>query len=74
VFSLSVYYYHIALRLIFKHKSYRRSSFYLPDTIINTSYDPITEELCGLENQVNHHGGLGGSPNYPILFFYQTTP
>lgn len=40
-----------------------------PDLIINTSYDPETEELCGFENQVSHHGGLGGPQSYPFIFY-----
>ncbi len=31
-----------------------------PDILLNTTYDPQTQELPGFENQVSHHGGLGG--------------
>jgi uncharacterized membrane protein YvlD (DUF360 family) len=46
----------------------RESSFSnCPDIIVNTIYDPATEELCGFENQVSHHGGMGGPQNYPFI-------
>lgn len=47
----------------------RRESGYsnCPDIIVNTMYDPQTEELCGFENQVSHHGGMGGPQNYPFI-------
>jgi uncharacterized membrane protein YvlD (DUF360 family) len=39
-----------------------------PDLIVNTKYDPVTEELCGFEDQVSHHGGLGGPQNFAFIF------
>jgi len=38
-----------------------------PDILLNTTYDPQTQELPGFENQVSHHGGLGGPQCYPFL-------
>jgi len=53
----------------------RESSFSnCPDIIVNTRYNPLTEELCSFENQVSHHGGLGGSQNYPFIFYPATLP
>lgn len=53
----------------------RESSFSdCPDLIVNTSYDPLTEELCGFENQVGHHGGLGGPQNHPFIFYPAVLP
>lgn len=53
----------------------RESSFEnCPDLIVNTKYDPKTEELCGFENQVSHHGGLGGPQNYPFILHPATLP
>ncbi len=31
-----------------------------PDILVHTKYDPETEEAYNFENQVSHHGGLGG--------------
>jgi hypothetical protein len=47
----------------------RRESSYsnCPDLVVNTVYDPATEELAGFENQVSHHGGLGGPQNHPFI-------
>lgn len=46
----------------------RESSFSnCPDLVVNTIYDPATEELAGFENQVSHHGGLGGPQNHPFV-------
>ncbi len=38
-----------------------------PDLLVNTAYDPKTQEMCGFENQVSHHGGLGGPQNKAFL-------
>jgi uncharacterized membrane protein YvlD (DUF360 family) len=46
----------------------RESSFSnCPDIVVNTLYDPATQELAGFENQVSHHGGLGGPQNHPFI-------
>jgi hypothetical protein len=39
-----------------------------PDIVVNSIYDPETEELPGFENQVSHHGGLGGPQNHPFIY------
>jgi hypothetical protein len=53
----------------------RESSFSnCPDIVVNTTYDPLTEELCTFENQVGHHGGLGGSQNHPFLLYPTDLP
>ena len=53
----------------------RESSFEnCPDLIVNTKYDPVTEELCGFENQVSHHGGLGGPQNHPFILYPVSLP
>jgi len=38
-----------------------------PDMLVNTVYDPQTQEMCGFENQVSHHGGLGGPQNHAFV-------
>ncbi len=53
----------------------RESSFdNCPDIIVNTRYDAKTGELCAFENQVSHHGGLGGNQNYPFIFYPPDLP
>lgn len=58
----------------------RESSFAdCPDILVNTLFDPQTEELAGFENQVSHHGGMGGPQNrafvlYPKALPYDGTP
>ena len=48
----------------------RQSSFEnCPDLLVNSVFDPITQEISAFENQVSHHGGLGGLQNYPFLFY-----
>lgn len=37
------------------------------DILVNSTYNPQTEELPCFENQVSHHGGLGGPQCYPFL-------
>jgi uncharacterized membrane protein YvlD (DUF360 family) len=38
-----------------------------PDILVNTVYDPQTQEMCGFEDQVSHHGGLGGPQNFAFV-------
>ena len=47
----------------------RRESSYsnCPDIVVNAVYNPETEEAAGFEDQVSHHGGLGGPQNYPFV-------
>ena len=45
-----------------------------PDLLLNTAYDPHTQELCGFENQVSHHGGLGGPQCHPFLMHPTSLP
>ncbi len=46
----------------------RESSFpNCPDLLVNTVYDPQTQLMFCLENQVSHHGSLGGPQNYPFV-------
>lgn len=53
----------------------RESSFEAcPDIIVNTKFDPATQELAGFENQVSHHGGLGGPQNRPFILYPSTLP
>jgi hypothetical protein len=45
-----------------------------PDLIVNTKYDPISEEICCFEDQVSHHGGLGGQQNFAFIFHPKSLP
>ena len=40
-----------------------------PDIIVNTYYDALTGRLTGFENQVGHHGGVGGPQSFPFLMY-----
>lgn len=40
-----------------------------PDIIVNTHYDPLSGRLTGFENQIGHHGGVGGPQSFPFLMF-----
>ncbi|MDK2981703.1 MAG: hypothetical protein PWQ55_2050 [Chloroflexota bacterium] len=44
------------------------------DIVINTKYDPQTARITSFENQVSHHGGLGGAQNYPFLLYPAELP
>jgi hypothetical protein len=41
---------------------------------VNTTYDPQNEELPGFENQVSHHGGIGGPQCHPFLLHPASLP
>jgi hypothetical protein len=34
---------------------------------VSTIFDPETQEMSGFENQVSHHGGMGGPQSYPFI-------
>jgi uncharacterized membrane protein YvlD (DUF360 family) len=38
-----------------------------PDLLVNTVYDPQTELMYCFENQVSHHGSLGGPQNHAFV-------
>lgn len=44
------------------------------DIVVNTRYDPATDEISGFENQASHHGGLGGQQSYPFIFYPASLP
>ena len=53
----------------------RESSFLdCPDLIVNTKYDPQTEEICSFENQVSHHGSLGGGQSHAFIMYPTVLP
>ena len=45
-----------------------------PDIVVNSILDPQTQEMPGFENQVSHHGGLGGPQNHPFIFHPRELP
>ncbi len=45
-----------------------------PDLLVNTIFDQQTEEMCGFEIQVSHHGGLGGAQNHPFVLYPTSLP
>jgi len=53
----------------------RESSFTnCPDIVVNTLLDPETQEMPGFENQVSHHGGLGGPQNHAFVMYPSVLP
>lgn len=45
-----------------------------PDIIVHTIFDPVTQELAGFENQVSHHGGMGGPQTRPFVLYPKALP
>ena len=39
------------------------------DIMINSFYDPVTDEVAAFEELVGNHGGLGGNQAHPFVFF-----
>ncbi|MFZ3070672.1 MAG: alkaline phosphatase family protein [Anaerolineaceae bacterium] len=53
----------------------RESSFTgCPDILVSTRYDPETDTLCGFEDQIGHHGGLGGQQSFPFIVHPRALP
>jgi len=44
------------------------------DIVVSSCYDPQTQEMCGFENQVSHHGGFGGPQSYPFILYPTVLP
>jgi putative membrane protein len=40
-----------------------------PDVLVNSLYDPVTEEVAAFEELVGCHGGLGGPQTAPFLLY-----
>jgi hypothetical protein len=45
-----------------------------PDILVNTAYDLQTQEMPGFEDQVSHHGGIGGPQCHPFLLHPASLP
>ena len=41
----------------------------MPDILVNSFYDPKTEEICAFEELIGSHGGLGGSQTRPFILY-----
>ncbi len=50
-----------------RHMKREASFANCPDILVNAVYDPQTQEACCFENQVSHHGGLGGPQNHAFV-------
>ncbi|MGN0093178.1 MAG: phage holin family protein, partial [Methanobrevibacter sp.] len=52
------------------HHLKRTNSFkHTPDILVNSFYDPETDEVCAFEELVGSHGGLGGSQTRPFIMY-----
>ena len=49
------------------HLSRTDSFKYAPDILVNSFYDPATNEVAAFEELVGSHGGLGGEQNQPFI-------
>ena len=47
---------------LLRHDSFR----HCPDLLVNSFFDPVTEEICAFEELVGAHGGLGGRQMFPF--------
>lgn len=47
---------------LLRHDSFR----HCPDLLVNSFFDPQTEEICAFEELVGAHGGMGGRQMFPF--------
>ena len=48
----------------------RHNNFeHMPDILVNSFYNPETEEICAFEELIGSHGGLGGSQTRPFILY-----
>jgi len=45
-----------------------------PDLLVNSAFDPVTQEVAAFEELVGCHGGLGGWQNRPVLIHPRDWP
>ncbi|MBO0885635.1 MAG: hypothetical protein J2P17_35940, partial [Mycobacterium sp.] len=41
----------------------------VPDLLVNSFYDPVTDEAAAFEELIGGHGGLGGKQMQPFLMY-----
>jgi hypothetical protein len=44
------------------------------DVVVNSFYDPLTEEGCAFEELVSFHGGTGGAQTRPFILYPASLP
>jgi uncharacterized membrane protein YvlD (DUF360 family) len=42
---------------------------HVPDIVVNSFYDPVTEEGCAFEELISFHGGMGGPQTEPFILY-----
>ena len=47
---------------------------HVPDILVNSFYDPVTEEGCAFEELISFHGGLGGPQTRPFILHPSRLP
>jgi hypothetical protein len=47
---------------------------HVADIMVNSFYDPVTEEGCAFEELISFHGGLGGPQTRPFLLYPKHLP
>jgi hypothetical protein len=53
-----------------EHHLIRADGFpHVADIMVNSFYDPVTEEGCAFEELISFHGGLGGLQTRPFLLY-----
>jgi hypothetical protein len=45
-----------------------------PDILVNSIFEPDTEEVAAFEELVGSHGGMGGSQSFPFVLFPRDLP
>ena len=42
---------------------------HVPDIVVNSFFDPVTEEGCAFEELISFHGGMGGPQTEPFILY-----
>ena len=54
-----------AAKHIKRHNDFKN----MPDILVNSFYDPETDEICAFEELIGSHGGLGGNQSKPFILY-----
>lgn len=54
-----------AARHLKRHNTFKN----MPDILVNSFYDPATDEVCAFEELIGSHGGMGGNQTKPFIIY-----
>lgn len=54
---------------VVRHLKKQNTFKHMPDILVNSFYDPESDEICAFEELIGSHGGLGGNQSKPFFIY-----